>query len=144
MEHKTLPDNFIMCCLIYRNWACCGKVLNSGWESYDNVSIVWYEYNLWMRWSVEISQVKLCGMAYSHCTSPGPVAVQGKEPAQWRTRGPGTYPCLRPVWTFLHNILEPIDSGPSLLQCEYTASQFPKKLCIMHYWIMMHYIYLFW
>ena len=133
-HHLTQETGFQgTCCLVYRNWACCGKVLNSGWESYDNVSIVWYEYDLWMRWSVESEQVKLCGMVFSHCTGPGPL---GKEPAQWGTRGPGTYPCLRPVWTFLHYILEPIDSSPSLLKSEYTASHIPKSfaLCIIGLW----------
>ena len=40
--------------------------------------------------------------------------------------GPGPGPYVGPVWTFLHNIVEPIDpisgSGPIIVQCEYTIS----------------------
>ena len=33
-------------------------------------------------------------------------------PAQYETIGPSSFLCLRPVWTFLFNILGPIGSGP--------------------------------
>ena len=44
--------------------------------------------------------------------------------------GPGTGPCLGPVWTFLHHMPEPIDPvqgpcpvpGPVLMQYEFTIS----------------------
>ena len=50
--------------------------------------------------------------------------------AQQETMGSGPCPCLGPVWTFLHNILEPINlspvpcsiPGPGRMQCEYNIS----------------------
>ena len=63
-------------------------------------------------------------MAYLHCTGPGLGAVQGTGQAQQETMGPGACPCLGLVWTFLHNILEPIDQvpGPIPVQCEHTTT----------------------
>ena len=31
--------------------------------------------------------------------------------------GPGSFPCLGPVWTFLYNILGPISAGPIPSTC---------------------------
>ena len=61
----------------------------------------------------------------------GPGAEQGTGLAQQETMGSGPCPCLGPVWTFLHNILEPINlspvpcsiPGPGRMQCEYTISR---------------------
>ena len=51
-------------------------------------------------------------IAYSHCTRMQPGEVQGTGPAQWETMDPGSVPYLRPVQTFLCNILGPITPGP--------------------------------
>ena len=63
-------------------------------------------------------------MAQSHCTGQGPGSVQGTGVAQQETMGPGPCPCLRAVRTLLHNLLEPIDPGPTPgpgpVQCEYS------------------------
>ena len=51
-------------------------------------------------------------VAYSHCMGPGLGDGQGMGLAQYKTMAPDPCPYLRPMWTFLYNILEPIDPGP--------------------------------
>ena len=51
--------------------------------------------------------------------------TQQTGPAQQETMDPGSFPCLRPVWTFLHNLLVPV--VPSNIPC--TCSDFVPMQC---------------
>ena len=64
-------------------------------------------------------------MAYLRCTGPEPVAVEWKETAQRGTGGPDTYPCFRPVWPFLLNILH--------MNIQLSVFQKPLHYALLHH-----------
>ena len=69
---------------------------------------------LWVADIVWGQKLKAISVQFTlHGTGP----EQGTGPAHWETVDPGTFPCLRSVWTFLYNTSVPIAPGPIPCTC---------------------------